>query len=101
MNGKTMYFKLISVFAILIVLFFTFQNTAYSKDTVWEKTNTSLSELLNSGWQITAHSSNRVAASSNAGASFDEETFTFLLTKNKKYVMCAVKSNRAPCLKLN
>jgi hypothetical protein len=99
-----MYIKFISALVLIIVLLFTFQNVAYSKDTTWEKTDSSLSELLNNDWQILGHSSNRVAVNSNGGPAsnaYDQETFTFLLTKNKKYVMCAVKSNRAPCIKLN
>jgi hypothetical protein len=55
-----------------------------------------MGELLNSGWQMTAHGSNRIAANSNSGNSFDVQTFTFILTKGGKYIMCIVENPSPP-----
>jgi hypothetical protein len=69
-----------------------FQGAANSLPTRWEKVTVTLEQLLNSGWQISGHSSNRVAANSNAGAGFDRETYTFILTKGGKYIICATEN---------
>jgi hypothetical protein len=100
---------------VLPSLFFSLLLTVASQSVVssspttkWEDTQLNLDELLNKGWQIVGHGTNRVAANSNAGNSFDVKTFTFLLTnKSGKYVICLVENplppvaNNAGCRKLN
>jgi hypothetical protein len=83
------------------------QLPAYSVPTKWENVNVSMSDLLNSGWQITAHGVTRVAASSSAGAGFDEFITTFILAKGGKYIFCISENPRPPvanqssCRRLN
>lgn len=80
---------------------------AYAIPTKWGEAGMSMSDLIDSGWQVVGHGTNRVAANSNAGNSFDVRTFSFLLIKGKKYIMCAVENplppmaNAASCRKLN
>jgi hypothetical protein len=94
------------IFCFLLSTLFI-QPFAYSFPTKWEEIEVSMSSLLNSGWQLTAHGTNRVAANSNSGNSFDVASFTFILSKDKKYILCIVESPRPPvanvvgCRKLN
>lgn len=99
------------IHAVMINSLF-FQNAVYSvptlKETKWEPIGMSLTELLNSSWQISGHGSNRVAFRNNTEpGGVDEETFTFLLTKNGKYVFCFVvdpvppKARASGCRSLN
>jgi hypothetical protein len=89
------------------LLLFSIQNKAHSIPTKWEDARMSLSELLDTDWQIAAHGATRVAANSNAGNGFDVVTNSFLLTKNKKYIICFVQNpsppiaNIASCRRLN
>jgi hypothetical protein len=83
-----------------------FQELAHSNTTKWEDAQMSLSQLLDSGWQVAGHGTNRVAANSNAGNGFDVKTYSFLLTKNGKYVICIIENPGPPqatdkCRKLN
>jgi hypothetical protein len=93
------------IFTTLMLL--TLQSIAYSIPSKWEKVDASMNELINSGWQITAHGTNRVAANSNAGNGFDISTFSFLLTKNSSYIICVFDNPKPPlassvsCRKLN
>jgi hypothetical protein len=97
--------KNIIIFTISIWL--TLPSAAYSVPSKWEKVDASMNELINSGWQITAHGTNRIAANSNAGNSFDVSTFSFLLVKNNSYVICIFDNPKPPlansvsCRKLN
>jgi hypothetical protein len=92
---------------ILIISLLIHQEHAHSVPTKWEKIELSMSELLDKGWQMTAHGTNRVAANSNSGGGFDIETFTFMLTKNGKHILCIIQDPRPPiangagCRKLN
>jgi hypothetical protein len=95
-------------FAILVFsLMATFQKPVYSIPTSWEDAKISLSELLNNGWQMTAHGTNRIAANSNSGNGFDVRTYSFVLTRNGKYIICLLENpsppiaNAASCRKLN
>ena len=94
------------VFISLLLLLFA-QNKAYSIPTKWEDARMSLSELLDTDWQVAAHGATRVAANSNAGNGFDVVTNSFLLTKNRKYIICFVQNpsppiaNVASCRRLN
>jgi hypothetical protein len=74
---------------------------------MWEAVTVSLTDLLNSGWQLTGVTSNRSAYQNtfNPGG-FDERTHGFLLTKDRKYVMCFALNPAPPvtnigCRKLN
>ncbi len=99
--------KIISLVSILTLSLLTSQKYAHSVPTKWERIESSMSELLDNGWQMTAHGTNRVAANSTAGAGFDIETFTFTLTKNGKHIICLIQDPRPPiangaaCRKLN
>lgn len=93
----------ISTTSILLI----FSGATYAVPSKWEKVDASMSELISSGWQITAHGTNRVAANSNAGNGFDISTFSFLLTKSNSYIICIFDNPRPPlansvsCRKLN
>jgi hypothetical protein len=100
-----MHIKIVTVFiTFLVPPSLAFQKPAYSIPTAWEDTKISLKELLNGGWQITGHSSNRVIANFT---SLDVRTLSFVLTKGGKYVVCLLENpsppvaNAASCRKLN
>jgi hypothetical protein len=99
--------KIFSFISIAVLFLLIPQKNAYSVPTKWEKIELSMSELLDKGWQMTAHGTNRVAANSNSGGGFDIETFTFTLTKNGKHIICIIQDPRPPiangagCRKLN
>jgi hypothetical protein len=94
-----------AIFPLISLL--AFQSSAYSIPTKWEDAKLSMTDLLNSGWRLTAHGTNRVAANSNSGNGFDQETFTFVLNKNDKYILCLLEDPKPPvasfagCRKLN
>jgi hypothetical protein len=82
--------KIVTVFITFLVLpSLVSQRPAHSIPTAWEDTKTSLKELLNDGWQITGHSSNRVIANYT---SVDVRTLSFVLTKGGKYVVCLLEN---------
>ncbi len=103
----TMRIKIAFATISLVLMSFLFHSPAYSISTKWEDAGVSLSSLLNSNWQVIAHSTSRVAANSNAGNSFDVKSFTFLLTKSGKFILCNVEGPTPPvatdtgCRKLN
>jgi hypothetical protein len=90
-----------------LVSLLAFKLPAYSIPTKWEDAKISMTDLLNSGWRLTAHGTNRVAANSSAGNSFDQESLTFVLSKNEKYIVCFLENPKPPvaniagCRKLN
>lgn len=93
---------------LLLTLVLTFQKPAYSIPTKWEDTGTSMNDLLNSGWKLTAHGVTRVASNGSATSSgFNEIIYTFTLTRNDKNVMCLVENPKPPianvsgCRRLN
>jgi hypothetical protein len=72
-------------------------NVAYSVPSKWEKVETSLSDLLNSGWQLMGIASNRAAYQSTfSPGGLDEETYAFSLTKNGKYIICLAPDPKPP-----
>jgi hypothetical protein len=92
---RTKLIVLISVFMISSVLLF--QNSAYAIQTKWAKVESSMEQLLNSGWQIVGHSSNRVAVgSAGAANNYDEIIYTYLLTKKGSYISCGLLGPRPP-----
>jgi hypothetical protein len=106
MKIPTAFSRIIIILSFSITLFLTVQNSAHSKLTRWEDAKLSLSELLDSGWQLTGHGTNRVAANSNSGNGFDVQTFSFLLTKSGKHIICILTDPGQPatdakCRRLN
>jgi hypothetical protein len=100
--------KIVLVLFFIIISILTFQGVAYSEPTKWEDAETSLSQLLNSGWKVSAHSSSHAVTASAPGVtSFDAITFTYLLVKNDKYITCLIVNPRPPvarsasCRRLN
>jgi hypothetical protein len=99
--------KIISKWTLAATLILMFQSAAYSIPSKWEKTETSLTELLNSGWQLMGMASNRVAYQNSFGpGGLNEETYSFFITKNGKYIVCIAPSPVSPvtnigCRKLN
>jgi hypothetical protein len=77
---RSMNIKFVSHGAFFILSLISFQNPAYSIPTQWDDARMSMRDLLNIGWQLTSHGTNRIAANSNSGNGFDVETFSFILT---------------------
>jgi hypothetical protein len=89
--------KLFLVILIILFSIFLFQGAAYSIPTKWEKVDSSLSDLLNSGWLLQGTDYNRVAyQNSISPGGLDEENYTFSLSKNGKYIICSVGNPRTP-----
>ena len=92
---------------LMIMMLTVLQDAALAVPTKWESIQLSMSDLINSGWQISAHGTNRVAANSSTSNSFDESQFSFLLTKNGNYIICIADNPKPPiaknagCRKLN
>jgi hypothetical protein len=84
-----------------LVLSLSFQYSAHSIPTKWEKVETSLSDLLNSGWILTGISSTRVAyRNSISPGGLDEETYIFSLSKDGKYIVCSMDNPNPPIAKI-
>jgi hypothetical protein len=103
-----MYKKLFFSYITTIILSFSFQSTAYSNPTPWERVESTLAELLNSGWNLMDVSSHRAAyQNSFSPGGFDETTLVFSLNKNGKYIICYMDNpkpptaNTAGCRKIN
>jgi hypothetical protein len=80
-----------------VALNLVFQTAAHSVPSKWEKVETSLSDLLNSGWQLMGIASNRAAYQSTfSPGGIDEETYSFSLTKNGKYIICLAPDPKPP-----
>jgi hypothetical protein len=87
----------LSQFFLTVLLILTIQNITCAIPTKWEKVDMGLTQLLDSGWQISGHSSNRVAVGNTGAANnYDKETFTCLLTKNGKYITCLIVNPTPP-----
>jgi hypothetical protein len=88
--------------ALTFALSFSFQNLAYAIPTKWEKVETSLSDLLNSGWLLTGISATRVAYRNSIGpGGLDEETYIFSLIKEGKYIVCSMDNPNPPIAKVS
>ncbi len=105
---KNMYLKSASLIISSFILVMSLTQSANSEPTKWEDAKTSMSALLNSGWQIIGHGVSRVAANGTPVSSgFDEKIFTFILINGRKYVICVSDNPRPPianassCRKLN
>jgi hypothetical protein len=87
--NENMYKKITSFVVFSIALNLSLQSIAFAVPTKWERVEASLSDLLNSGWQLSGISSNRAAyRNSVSPGGFDEETYIFSLAKNGKYIIC-------------
>jgi hypothetical protein len=98
--------RLFSHIVIFLISFSASQNPAYSNTTKWEDAKVNLSQLLDSGWQVTAFGTNRVAANSSTSNSFDVKNYSFLLVKSGKYIICILENPGQPvtdnkCRRLN
>jgi hypothetical protein len=84
------------IVTLTIIIFLTISKYTTAQDsgsvrTVWKIIDSSLADLLNDGWKLVNQSSDRAAIATGGGiGAFDEQTFTFVLSKNGKYVMCAI-----------
>jgi hypothetical protein len=95
--GKQRLIQLLLVLFIVVFSILLFQGAAYSIPTKWEKVDSSLSDLLNSGWLLQGTDYNRVAyQNSISPGGLDEENYTFSLSKNGKYIICSVGNPRTP-----
>jgi hypothetical protein len=85
---------------VAISLFFSFQHSALAlryKETNWTDTDMSMTELLNGGWKVTNHSTNRAFTFNVAGGFvWDTETYTFMLNKENKYILCFLTDPKPP-----
>jgi hypothetical protein len=95
MTVKNLIVVLISASVLLLTLMFS--GVAHAVPTKWGKVDMSMTQLLNSGWQISGHASNR-AAVGNVGAAnnYDSVYYTYLLTKNSNYITCIVQDPSPP-----
>jgi hypothetical protein len=67
------------------------------KQTVWRNVDSSLSELLNSGWQLSGQSSSRTSTPPVLGSPtprINEVMHTFTLAKSGKYIICILLEPR-------
>jgi hypothetical protein len=65
--------------------------TAPRSKTTWRIVEKSLSELLDSGWKMTGHGTNRAKTSGYHGVSqYDQVAYTFTLYRDGKYIMCII-----------
>jgi hypothetical protein len=61
-----------------------------SHRTTWRNADQSLTELLDSGWQVISQSSNRAYYGGVGTGKIDETTFTYTLRKGSKYITCII-----------
>jgi hypothetical protein len=98
MSKKRKLFILGCTTALLVI---TLQEMVKALPTDWKVVDMNMTQLLNSGWQIVGHSSNR-AAVGNAGSAnnYDNTDFTYLLIKNGRYITCILENPRSPTAKV-
>ncbi len=107
MQTRSTIIGMIFALSLVLISILILPHEANAIPTKWEKIDVSMSELLNSGWRISGHSSSRTAFNNGTIDRFDEITYTFLLTKNNDYVFCNTvnpsqpKANLAACRKIN
>jgi hypothetical protein len=64
--------------------------------TVWKIVDNSLTELLDNDWKILSHGSTRsVARTYQENNDADTTLLTYILTKNGKYITCAIYDPRS------
>ena len=98
----------IAIFAFILTSLIINNKMAFSTPTKWERVNESLEQLLNNGWQIIGHSTNRAATSTSPGVTgYDQTSFSYLLSNKGKYITCYILEPKPPialtasCRKLN
>jgi hypothetical protein len=96
-KNKTIVLASVATFLLPLVS----KEIAHAVPTEWGKVEMSMTQLLNSGWQITALASNR-AAVGNAGSAnnYDDSNIMYLLTKNGRYITCILENPRSPVAKV-
>lgn len=91
-----MYEKTTITFFIFI-LSLMFQGKAHSVPTKWQRIEVSLSNLINSGWQVKEFSTHRAAyIYPFNSSSFSESSYVLFLTKDGKNIICTVINPTAP-----
>jgi hypothetical protein len=119
MKSKLMSVAFSLFLAFMISLFFlALQNNYFDQSkaiaesspgsfpTKWEKVDSSFSGLLDSGWQISGHSSSHAAFRVVNDEPYNKKGYTFLLAKSSKYIMCFIENPFPPstnsiCRRLN
>jgi hypothetical protein len=90
----------ISVFTVVNISNIGSQNVMAQNPTTklspWKVVDSSLADLLNSGWHLVGQSSHRAATSTTGGVgAIDDTTYVYTLTKNGKYVTCLLTNPKA------
>jgi hypothetical protein len=68
---------------------------AIRNKTTWRVVDKGMDELLNSGWKMMNHGSNRVKTSGyGQNYPYDQETYTFTLYKDGKFILCLIPEPR-------
>jgi hypothetical protein len=105
-STNVMHIKLVSLISIGFALTVGLCKPAYSVPTTWANVDSSMAQLLNSGWKIVSQAVYRVvviAPNNNA----DDTTFTYTLYKDGKYITCLLDdpkppiANKSGCRRLN
>jgi hypothetical protein len=90
--------KTISWTCIVFTIWLTTCNIAIAETpknkTPWKIINQSLGELLDSGWKIISYSTNRVVIAPYTNGASDEESYSYVLHKNGKYINCSIRDPR-------
>ena len=106
---QIMYLKSAALITLSFIVVMTSSKLVHAEPTKWENARTSLTVLLDSGWQVVDHTFSRVKSNPSVGISgFDEFLFTFMLTNGRnKYILCLTNnpsppiSNNSSCRNLN
>jgi hypothetical protein len=102
--------NIISCTCMVFTIWITMCNVAIAgtpmNKTPWKVVDKSLGELLDSGWKIISHSSHRVVITPYTNGASDEETHTYILHKDSKYISCQIINPRpddtySRCRRLN
>ena len=92
-----MYLKSAIFIALSFIIVITSSKLVHAEPTKWENARTSLTILLDSGWQLIGHSATRVKTSNTpVSQGFEQETFNFILTNRGKYIICITDDPRPP-----
>jgi hypothetical protein len=98
--------KLVSFATSALLLIVGFPKLVNSAPTTWDNVESSMTQLLNSGWQIIAQAVHRTTVVA-PGNYLDTTIFTYTLSKGGKYITCIVQdpkppiANKSGCRRLN
>jgi hypothetical protein len=85
---------------VTIALFFNHQDSAFAlryRETDWTDTDASMTELINNGWKIINHDASALSTSDSRGNwGWKIETYTFMLNKENKYILCYLQNPKPP-----